>query len=117
MPSAHDILEITRFCIDLRLRRSDRLAVRNELVSALADFALAQGIARYTAVASRSWFEKIRHFGWRCRALGPVTTFGSEQLVALEIEIDAATPDNLKEKGIYRSRSFVVSGAALEQTS
>lgn len=108
VPRGTDVREITRFCIDPLLSRKERLDVRNELVSALADFALEQGIARYTAVASRAWSDKIARFGWRCSALGPVCRIGDEDLVALQIDIDRETPRLLARSGIYRENSCLV---------
>ena len=53
VPNGPGIFEITRFCLDRRLRAAERLTVRNRLVSALVDQALAAGIHRYTGVAER----------------------------------------------------------------
>ncbi|KAK0359766.1 hypothetical protein LTR94_029979, partial [Friedmanniomyces endolithicus] len=39
-PRAPDIFEITRFCLDRRLRAAERRAVRDTLVTALVDHAL-----------------------------------------------------------------------------
>ena len=51
VPQDEAFREITRFCIDPTLPRADRRSVRNQLVSALADFAISEGISGYSAVA------------------------------------------------------------------
>jgi acyl-homoserine lactone synthase len=43
-PAGPAIMEITRFCLSRRRRAAERLQVRNELVSALAWYALEAGI-------------------------------------------------------------------------
>lgn len=106
VPARQDIREITRFCIEPTLNRRERRRARNELVSALADHALSRGIAAYTAVAGESWFRQISDFGWRCSPLGEARRIGSEQLVALRIDIDATTVTHLTESGIYVRRPY-----------
>ncbi len=94
-------LEITRFCIDRGLKATERRRVRNQLVTALAEHALAHGIARYTAVADLRWAEQVLRFGWRCMPLGPPRPHDGGTLMALVIEVDADTPARLAEAGIY----------------
>ena len=101
-PPVHpDVREITRFCIDPSLKRAEHRQARNQLVSILVDYALATGIAGYTAVANLAWFRQISRFGWRCHALGPCCHIGGENLVAMMIDIDRDTPQSLSSKGIY----------------
>lgn len=101
-PRGPGIAEITRFCLDRRLRAADRLAVRNELVSALVDDALARGVEIYTGVAEMGWLQQILAFGWRCRPLGLPRAIGGKLLGALSIEITDRTPSLLTRAGIYR---------------
>jgi N-acyl-L-homoserine lactone synthetase len=101
VPRGQTTREITRFCVEPTLSRADRLKVRNQLVTALVEYALAERIAAYTAVANLQWFRQIEQFGWRCRPLGPVLRIGGEALVALHIEIDQSTPSALARTGIY----------------
>lgn len=100
-PRGEDIFEITRFCLDRNLRASDRRVVRNRLVTAIAEHALANRIARYLAIAEMNWFQQILGFGWECRPLGVPQWHEGSLLVALEIEIGADTLDRLAEAGIY----------------
>lgn len=117
VPSRPDVREITRFCVEPTLTRPERREVRNQLVTALVDHALAAGLSGYTAVAGAAWFRQIAAFGWRCRALGPETKVGGERLVALEIDIGNDTPVLLAGNGIYCTSSFQHAGARLEVAS
>lgn len=105
VPAGPGTLEITRFCIEPRLAARERRLARDELVTALAEHALASGITDYTAVADIKWFRQIAAFGWQCEPLGRCIEIGGEQLVALHIRIDADTPHALLKTGIYRRPS------------
>lgn len=100
-PHGEDIFEITRFCLDRTLRAPERRVARNSLVTALAEHALTNGIARYVAIAEMSWFQQILAFGWKCRPLGMPQMMDGSMLVALEIEIGPDTLDRLAQAGIY----------------
>ena len=106
LPMGATTREITRFCIEPRLDRVERRTARDQLVTAFVEHALQSGITDYTAVATRAWHRQISAFGWKCRALGPCRRVGEEWLVALHIEIDAATPADLAANGIYRPSTF-----------
>lgn len=101
VPRSPSIWEISRFCIDPRQTASERRGARNELVTALADYALRHAISDYTGVAEWNWFQKIMRFGWSCRPLGHATDEGASKLVALRIRIDAATRAGLERAGTY----------------
>lgn len=92
--------EITRFCLDRRLRAADRRKVRDTLVTALVDHALATGLTNYSAIAELGWFQQILAFGWRCRPLGLPRTVDGQTLAALGIEIDRDTPQRLAAANI-----------------
>lgn len=100
-PSGEHVREITRFCLDPRLDAAGRLAARNELISALVDHALANGITTYTGVAELGWFRKILAFGWRCRPLGLPQPLKASAIAALAIDISNETPALLQSRGIY----------------
>lgn len=100
-PRGSHVFEITRFCLDRRLSAPRRLVVRNRLVSVLADYALARGIATYTGVAEIAWLQQILAFGWRCRPLGLPRIRNGKMLGALQIDIAADTPALLARSGVY----------------
>ncbi|TPE62598.1 autoinducer synthase [Sandaracinobacter neustonicus] len=92
--------EITRFCLDRRLTARERRSVRNTLVGAIANHALANGISLYTAIAEVGWMQQILAFGWRCQPLGLPREIGGQLLGALRIEITSETPALLAAAGI-----------------
>jgi len=101
VPKGPGIAEITRFCLDRRLRAAERLDVRNRLVSALVDDAARNGIESYTGVAEMAWLQQILSFGWVCRPLGRPQTIDGKLTGALRIEISRETPRLLAQAGIY----------------
>ncbi|WP_408587048.1 acyl-homoserine-lactone synthase [Novosphingobium sp.] len=109
-PAAPDIFEITRFCLDRRLRAIERRLVRDALVVALADYALANAISGYCAVAETSWLRQIQTFGWQCERLGAVVDVDGEHLAAVRIVIEPNTPALLAAAGIRATGLPSVSG-------
>lgn len=101
VPRGATIREISRFCVDPDQTPSERRGARDELVTALADYALRHDITDYTGVAEWAWFQKIMRFGWSCRPLGGATNEGLHKLVALRIRIDADTRAGLERAGTY----------------
>lgn len=91
-PQSPEIFEITRFCLDRRLTARARRHVRDTLVDALVDHALAAGITAYSAIAGMGWFQQILAFGWRCMPLGLPQVIDGTMLAALRIEITPETP-------------------------
>ena len=111
-PRGPAIFEITRFCLDRRLRARERRAVRDALVAALVGHALDHGIERYTAIAELGWFQQILAFGWHCAPLGLPRVVGGQTLAALEIRITADTPALLAAAGI-RGRQAILANERL----
>jgi acyl-homoserine lactone synthase len=107
VPAGESVFEITRFCLDRRLRAPARRAVRDTLVTALAGHALEHGIAGYTAIAEFGWFQQILAFGWRCRPLGLPRQIDGTTLAALSIAIDRDTPRLLAAAGIRPQRDML----------
>jgi len=106
VPTGDGIVEITRFCLSPSLRASERLLVRKQLVTALAEYAGLVGIKTYTGVAELAWFEQIAKFGWKCSALAPLSTDDRKALVGLRIDISAQTLTGLASCGMYASISL-----------
>lgn len=104
-PCGETIYEISRFCLDRRLRASDRREARDILIRALVDQALAAGITSYTGVAELGWFRQILGFGWRCYPLGAPRVLPCGTLVALRIDITPDTPAHLTRAGIGASQN------------
>lgn len=100
VPTGPSTFEITRFCLGRRLGAAPRRQARDELVAALADYALAHDITTYTGVAEVGWLRQILAFGWDGRALGPPRRLGGMTLGALRIDIGADTPARLARAGI-----------------
>lgn len=107
VPRGPRVREITRFCLDRHLRARERRIIRDTLVSALVDHALAHGIDRYTAVAELGWMQQVLSFGWRSRPLGLPLAVDGAALTALAIEIDQATPALLRSAGIHADPSLI----------
>jgi len=105
-PSGPRIREVTRFCLDRRLKAAERREVRDTLVSALADHALECGVEAYSAIAQMGWFQQILAFGWRCRPLGLPRHCDGALLAALRIDIDRDTPALLRAAGIAPSAAL-----------
>jgi len=100
-PRSPAVWEITRFCLDRRLRSGERRVLRNRLVTAIAEHALRSGIRKYTGVAEMAWLQQILSFGWDCRPLGLPLPNGRTMLGALEIDITPETPALLEAAGIW----------------
>jgi len=101
VPTGPDTLEVTRLCLSPRLRACERRWVRNRLISALTDYALAHGITTLTGVARTSWLSQIIAMGWRCDVLGNPVLVNGTMTGAFRILIDEATPRGLAAMGIY----------------
>ena len=117
VPSGPAVFEITRFCLDRSLTAAERRGVRNRLVTALVEHALATGIATYTGVAEFSWMRQILAFGWDAAALGQPLPGGGGALGALRIEITTMTAQQLAATGVWQpterlSDAFAISSKA-----
>ena len=100
-PRGPAVAEITRFCLSRRQNAESRRRTRNQLVSALAWYALEAGIRTYTGVAEIAWLQQILAFGWDCRPLGVPSRSASGMIGALAIEIGPETPGQLAVNGIW----------------
>lgn len=99
VPQGPDVYEVTRFCLDRHIDARARRMARDQLVLAIAQFGLAEGITLYTGVAEVGWLQQILAFGWRAYPLGKPQWIGGMRLGALAIEIDRDTPQLLADAG------------------
>jgi acyl-homoserine lactone synthase len=100
-PASPDIWEISRLCLSRSVRAAERTKARNHLATALVQLALDNGIAGYCCVADEAWGAQIKTFGWRCHHLGDTRQLSGTSIGALQIAIDADTPDMLRRGGIW----------------
>lgn len=101
VPKDPAIWEITRLCLPARLRADGRLAVRNRLISAMVDHALASGVSAFTGITTLNFLEQICAMGWCCEPLGRARRIAGQPTGAFRIEIDADTPARLAATGVY----------------
>lgn len=106
VPRGPAIMEISRFCLDRHQDAASRLASRNQLVTALVDHALREGICCYTGVAELGWLAQILRFGWHCEPLGEPKGDRGAKIGALAIRIDRTTRASLERTGIYAPLSL-----------
>jgi acyl homoserine lactone synthase len=111
VPVGETVFEITRLCLPQRLGAAGRLAVRNRLITAMADHALGAGITSLTGVVSSDYREQVMRMGWRCAALGAPAIIGGERLGAFRIDLDGDTRAALAANGIYAPGTIVSSDA------
>jgi acyl-homoserine lactone synthase len=107
VPRGPDICEITRLCLPPRLGAAARLTVRNRLISAMVDHALATGIRTLTGVVRPAFRDTVLAMGWTAEPLGPVRALGGMTLGAFRIAIGPDTPELLARTGIYVATSDV----------
>jgi len=104
-PVGEDVWEISRLVsrpegsMGTSMLRAHRL-----LALALVEFALCNGIGRYSLVTESLRLPALLSVGWDVAPLGLPTMLGGEQLQALEIRIDADTLPAMRERfGIAES--------------
>jgi len=112
VPQGPDILEITRFCLSPGIGARQRRVARDALLVGLVEFALANDVTTYTAVAELPWFRQIQTFGWDCRALGEPAQHRGQALVALRIDVDASTLAKLSDAGTVSNAAAASSACA-----
>jgi N-acyl-L-homoserine lactone synthetase len=101
VPTGSTTFEITRLCLPQRLGAAGRLQVRNALISAMIDHALASGIARLTGVVEERFRRQVLAMGWLAEPLGPAVRSGVQTLGAFALHIEPDTPERLRWTGIY----------------
>jgi N-acyl-L-homoserine lactone synthetase len=103
VPVGERVWESTRLCLPSRHGAARRLELRNALISAMVDFALARGIERITGVIPDSFRKQVLAMGWRAEPLGPAVHIKGGPIGAFAIDISCDTPDRLRWTGVYCS--------------
>jgi len=99
VPGGDDCWEISR----LVTNPSDAagttiLKVHRLLALALVEFAIVNGISRYTLVAKASRVPVLLSVGWPVVPLGLPTTVNGEELQALQINLQVSTLDEMRRR-------------------
>jgi acyl-homoserine lactone synthase len=90
VPQGEDIWEITRICTAAGVENP--LLVRQRLMIGMIEFALLNGIRRYTLVAHLPYLSRLLAIGWDCEPLGLPQAHQDLMVGALAINI---TPETL----------------------
>lgn len=114
VPVGPEIFEITRLCLPARHRASERLRIRNRLISAMVDHALDSGIRTLTGVVETGFLAQVLAMGWRCSAPTMIGATTRRALGAFRIEIEPETPRLLAANGIYTAGARVSAVRSLE---
>ncbi|MCW2397919.1 acyl-homoserine-lactone synthase [Sphingobium sp. B2D3C] len=102
VPTGPTTWESTRLCLPQRHGATRRLVLRDRLISAMVDFALARGIDRITGVIPDGFRKLVLAMGWKAQPLGPAVRIRGGMIGAFAIDIDRDTPDRLGWTGVYR---------------
>ena len=102
VPTGEAVWESTRLCLPSRHGAAGRLKLRNALISAMVDFALARGIERITGVIPDGFRKQVLAMGWRAEPLGPASSICGGSVGAFAIDINRDTPGRLSWTGVYR---------------
>ena len=95
--------ESTRLCLPSRHGAVRRRELRNELISAMADFALARGIDVITGVIPEGFRREVLAMGWRAEPLGPAERLKGGPVGAFRIEVTPDIRKRLAWTGTYTS--------------
>ncbi len=101
VPVGPRIWESTRLCLPNRHGAARRRELRNELISAMADFALARGIAEITGVIPDGFRREVLAMGWRAEPIGPAARVASGLVGAFRISVTPDMRDRLAWTGIW----------------
>ncbi len=101
VPIGDAIWESTRLCLPQRHGTDRRRELRNELISAMVDFALDRGIERYTGVIPDGFRKEVLAMGWQAEPLGPAVRIAGGPIGAFLIHMTPETPERLGWTGVY----------------
>ena len=95
VPVGERIWESSRLCLPRRHGAARRKSLRNQLISAMVDLALARGIERHTGILPEAFRKEVLAMGWRGEPLGPAMRMNGVPFAAFLVEIDPSTPKRL----------------------
>ena len=75
--------------------------LRNQLFTAMVDFALERGVERYTGVIPDPFRKEVLSLGWQAELLGPAVRIPGGPIGAFMIHIRQDTPERLRWTGVY----------------
>jgi len=101
VPVGPTIWESTRLCLPQRHGASRRCELRNQLISAMVDFALARDITCLTGVLPDAFRKEVLAMGWLAEPLGPAVRVDSGLVGAFAAHVRADTPERLRWSGTY----------------
>ena len=93
--------ESTRLCLPSRHGAARRRELRNDLISSMADFALARGIEHITGVIPDGFRREVLAMGWRAEPLGPALRIKGGPIGAFRIEVTPDIRERLAWTGTY----------------
>ncbi len=105
VPRGANIWEITRLCMSPAIGAvRQAMLIRRELALGLIEYALANGISRYTQVHLASHLSQLLAVGWDCEPLGFPVEVDGQLLMASRIEITQAALAHVRgASGIKRA--------------
>lgn len=101
VPIGPTIWESTRLCLPKRHGAALRKVYRNQLISAMVDFALERGIDRLTGVLPDPFRREVLAMGWVAEALGPPVRIEGGPIGAFAAHVGPDTPGRLRWTGVY----------------
>lgn len=101
VPVGATIWESTRLCLPSRHGAARRRTLRNALISAMADFALARGIGHITGVIPDGFRRDVLAMGWRAEPLGPAVRIAGGPIGAFRIQVTPDICERLAWTGTY----------------
>lgn len=104
VPVGPETWESSRLCLPQRHGATRRKELRNQLISAMVDFALARGVQRLTGLIPENFRKEVLSMGWQAEPLGPVVRVAGSPVGAFAIHIRADTPARLGWTGVYVCR-------------
>lgn len=108
VPVGPTIWESTRLCLPQRHGAARRRELRNMLISAMVDFALARGIDCLTGVLPDAFRKEVLAMGWAAEPLGPAARIGTGLVGAFAAHVRPDTPARLTWSGTYVACSDAV---------